>query len=179
MEDKNIFSILPQDSSDTIIENNNQLRNARKKLNKLKGKNGDPEEIKKINVLINEYINKDIYIKKNNNKIKNLFDENDFLNNEVRKINIIKKKLLEEKGRFRWREKQNKNNPRKWKYKSHSSYPISFRFTIVTIFCINNRPGNLLNLLPKEILIYTLENNISWFSFPPIPNEKIIFRNYK
>ena len=179
MEDKNIFSILPQDSSDTIIENNNQLRNARKKLNKLKVGNGDPEEIKKINVLINEYINKDIYIKKNNNKIKNLFDENDFLNNEVRKINIIKKKLLEEKGRFRWREKQNKNNPRKWKYKSNMSYPISFRITIVTIFCINNRPGNVLNLLPKDILVYILENNIYWFSFPSVPNEKIIFRNYK
>ena len=60
----NRFTILPQDSSDTIIENDNQLRNARKKLNKLKEKNGNAEEIKKINVLITEYVKKDIYKEK-------------------------------------------------------------------------------------------------------------------
>tara|TARA_Y100000817_G_C16747808_1_gene495550 strand:- start:373 stop:906 length:534 start_codon:yes stop_codon:yes gene_type:complete len=176
----NIFAYLPQYSGDTIIETSNQLRNSKKKLKRLEEKNGDSEEIKKLNILINEYVNKNNYNKKNTKvNMEKKFDENEFLNNEVRRMNFIKKKLLREKENNKIFWKKNKNNPRKWKYKSNMSYPISFRITIVTIFCINNRPGNVLNLLPKDILIYILENNISWFSFPSVPNEKIIFRNYK
>ena len=176
----NIFTILPQYSGDSIIETSNQLRNSKKKLKRLEEKNGDSKEIKKLNILINEYVNKNKYNKKNTTvKMEKQLDENEFLNNEVRRMNFIKKKLLREKENNKIFWKKNKNNSRKWKYKSNMSYPISFRITIVTIFCINNRPGNVLNLLPKDILIYILENNISWCSFPSVPNEKIIFRNYK
>lgn len=176
----NIFSVLPQYSGDAIIETSNQLRNSKKKLERLKEKNGNPEEIKKLNVLINEYVNKNKFIK--SIKKKELImeiDEDEFLNNEVQKMKIIKKKLLREKENNKKLWKQNKNKPLRWKYKSNMSYPISFRITIVTIFCINNRSGNSLNLLPKDILIYILENNIYWYSFPSVPNEEIMLRNYK
>ncbi len=175
----NIFSVLPQKDGDPIIETGNQLRNSKKKLKRLKEKNNNPEEIKKLTISINEYINKDKFIKSIKKKELTVnFDEDEFLNNEVRKMTIIKNKLLREKENNKKIWIKNKNKPPKWKYKHNMSYPISFRITIVTIFCTHNREESLLSMVPKDILIYILENNISWFSFPSVPNEEIILRNY-
>ena len=72
----NIFTILPQYSGDSIIETSNQLRNSKKKLKRLEEKNGDSKEIKKLNILINEYVNKNKYNKKNTTvKMEKQFDE--------------------------------------------------------------------------------------------------------
>ena len=181
----NIFTVLPQYNGDKTIENSNQLRNAKKKLKKLKekaqeNKGGPSLEEKKLQILINEYVNKDKYVRRKKKKVslENKGDD-DFLNKEYEKMKIIKKNLADEEVKYRVLLKKREKEPSlKWKAKHNMTYPISFRITIVTLFCIHNTDGSLLNMLPKDVLIYILESNISWNSFPSIPNEKMILRNY-
>ena len=70
----NIFTVLPQYNGDKTIENSNQLRNAKKKLKKLKekaqeNKGGPSLEEKKLQILINEYVNKDKYVRRKKKKV--------------------------------------------------------------------------------------------------------------
>jgi len=182
----NIFTVLPQYNGDKTIENSNQLRSAKKKLKKLKEKaqknKGELSlEEKKLQILINEYVNKDKYNRREKKKdsLKNKGEDDDFLNKEYEKMKIIKKNLAHEEVKYRALLKKGEREPNlKWKAKHNMTYPISFRITIVNLFCIHNTDGSLLKMLHKDVLIYILESNISWNSFPSIPNEKMILRNY-
>tara|TARA_B100000686_G_C16583601_1_gene859484 strand:+ start:86 stop:628 length:543 start_codon:yes stop_codon:yes gene_type:complete len=175
----NIFIKLPQYSCDSIIETNNQLRNAKKKLKKLEKKDDQSAEIKKLNVLINEYLNKNKYTKKKKViLVKEQIDDNQFLDKEVEKMKIVKSILLKENNKQSSICKGRDKKLLKWKYDHNMCYPISFRIIIVVLFCIHNRDGTLFNMLPKELMIYLLENNITWYSFPLIPNEQMILKKY-
>ena len=176
----NPFSKLHHFEPDSIIETANQYRNAKKKIKILNRKNNDHGKIRKLTILINEYENKNkkkIY-KKKKRIVEMKINEDDFLNKEIEKMKIVKSILLKEKNKQLsiWKEKD--KQPPKWKYKHHMCYPISFRITVTTIFCIHNRCDTLLNMLPKELIIYILENNIAWYSFPPISNEQLILKKY-
>jgi len=182
----NQFSALHHYEHDRIIETPNQYRNARKRLNKLKNKKGEnnsPEEIRKLTILMNEYENNN---NNNNNrkcrKKKRIMEikinEDEFLNKEIEKMKTVKEILLKEKNKQLSICKEGNKRPSMWKYNHHMCYPISFRITMNTIFCIHNRTGTLLNMLPKDLIIYVLENNITWYSFPSISNEQLILKNF-
>ena len=113
----NIFTVLPQYNGDKTIENSNQLRNAKKKLKKLKekaqeNKGGPSLEEKKLQILINEYVNKDKYVRRKKKKVslENKGDD-DFLNKEYEKMKIIKKNLADEEVKYRVLLKKREKEP--------------------------------------------------------------------
>ena len=170
----NTFSNLPVEEIDEIvIDSENRLRNCKKTLKKKKGKyseTNDPKfkkEIDELTTAILEYENRGhkIIFKKKIKK-KNIFDENDYLNKECRETNTLKKKQKVEQERIVHLWSKSFFKPPQWDHKRNMLFPDKLNIVMIHLFGYHNNPNTIFSILPKDILIYILENYITWIDFP-------------
>jgi len=172
----NIFSNLPVEEIDEIvIDSENRLRNCKKTLKKKKEKYSeinDPKfkkEIDELTTAILEYENKDhkmINEVKKIKKEKNIFDENDYLNKESKKVRILKKKQKVKQERIVHLWTKSSLNPPQWDNKRNMLFPDKLIIVMIHLFGYHNNQNTIFSVLPKDILIYILENYITWIDFP-------------
>ena len=164
----NIFENLPlYEENEKIIENDNQLKNRIKLLNRKKEKydlNPLPSLEKEIQILqwiINEYNNKEITFKKNSKKSENikksLYIKKMDIDRKNKKLNIHKNNMKNQQIKKLWK---NNTNP-KWCIKNHKLFPSYDKKGIFTLLLGSNRKSCILNILPNDIILYIL-SNIYW-----------------
>ena len=179
-----------EETNEKSITSKNMLRNRKKELKekeiKYKKTNCDKlkEKIDKLLISIWEYENYNTVVKKKKkkkNKKKNkkglLNDDDYFLNNEIKKMNLleVKEEIRIKRINRLWRKillnNKYKNNVWNriryfdipyWSYNKHGLFPLHMRRVIVSLFCFHNRNNTLFSILPRSILIDLLELNMRW-----------------
>ena len=184
----NEYNVLTvEESPEIVITSENQLRNRMKSLRKKEEKYTESpskellSSIHKLKVAIREYNDNKITPtrrkkksrkkgKKKSNKCL-LRDDDYFLNAEFKKIKLtqMKKEIKEKRINNLW--KRSSNLPPLFEMKKYMLYPKSLLNTVVSLLCYNNQEDNLFSLLPKDILIYLLEENITYVDFKITDNE--------
>ena len=166
--------LVVEKTNDITITSDNKLRNCKKSLGRKKERYVKTldEEIKKeieiLKIAISEYENRITSISiKNPRSKKNIgYDESTFLNSECKKVKLyrMKCKIKQNKISKLWRKSLYK--PPKWEYKTNLVFPDKMIEVIIGLFCYNNRTDTIFSIIPKDILIYLIESNITWIDFP-------------
>jgi len=188
----NTFSNVPVEEIDEIIiDSENRLRNCKKRLKKKKDKyseTNDPKikrEINDLNTAILEYENNNKLIEKIKKKVKKVKekekekkkekekekekkknDDNDYLNKEYKRAITLKKKQKVKQERIVHLWTKSFFKPPKWDHKRSMLFPDKLNIVMIHLFGYHNRPNTIFSILPKDILIYILENYITWIDFP-------------
>jgi len=181
------FSLLENEESDVFIENDNQLRNQKKLLQKkeIKYQLNPSESLRKeIDILqcnIKEYTNRNlspakVNIKKTKKLVKS--DETKLLNKLCRENKLFthKQRIKEDKIRKLW--KQNKNYPPRWSPLIHKLFPNYDKKCIMILLLGQNRADCILNLLPCEMMECIL-SYIQWDDFLVIKSKRRVIRRKK
>ena len=176
-------SLTVEETPEIVITSKNQLRNRMKTLRKKEKKYTESpskellSSIHKLKVAIREYNNSKVTLirrrKKSKKKSKKcLLREDDyFLNAELKKIKLTQMKKEIKKKRINNLWKRSFDLPPLFEMKKYMLYPKSLLNTVLSLLCYNNQEDNLFSLLPKDILIYLLEENITYVDFKLTDNE--------
>ena len=176
-------SLTVEETPEIVITSKNQLRNRMKTLRKKEKKYTESpskellSSIHKLKVAIREYNNSKVTLirrrKKSKKKSKKcLLREDDyFLNAEFKKIKLTQMKKEIKKKRINNLWKRSFDLPPLFEMKKYMLYPKSLLNTVLSLLCYNNQEDNLFSLLPKDILIYLLEENITYVDFKLTDNE--------
>ena len=134
------------------FNDNKLIKNAikRKHITQNEIKRDKNKEIKRINIKRNE----DMRIKKRNNIVKDILTQNK-KKNKLILLNNSESQTI------------------KWKPSLNPLFPLHFKVTFFTIMCIHNRMETVLSILPKEVLMYILENKFDYYSL----NEEIFLNS--
>jgi len=166
----NSFLHLPIDEGgeEITIENDNQLRNREKRLEKKLvqyEKNPSPELLKIIKILkcaIHEYKTKDIVYEKVHKKesLKSKNDDSKLLNQLSKKNRILrfKQRMRDQEIDKLWRKS---NGYPKWSPKVHKLFPSYDRRCIELLLLAKNNEDCIFSILPDEVINIIL-SNIRW-----------------
>ena len=173
----NTFTLLSVEPTiEREIKSPNQLRNCRKKLSHKEEKyKSNPsqdlsDEIKKLSISIKEWESRGegVSTKKKKIKRKEKTNEIEYLNQECKKVKKIKNILKNRKLQINKLMKKTPNPY--WRKKLYVIFPESHRRSILTLFMIYNRSDSVVSIIPFEVFIYLIENNIQWYDLSRLKN---------
>ncbi len=173
----NTFQYLPLEEEKTQdITSENRYRNCKKSLTQKKERyeSNPSEELKeKIDILqsaVSEWEILKLPIKKKSKKKKKKLckkEEDDKILNDSIKIN---KKILNDMTQKKKQIESLWNKPRRtafplWKYRDNLIFPKELTMMIMCLFMMNRRDDNYFAIIPKDVLINMLEQNIGWYDY--------------